>query len=372
MRNDRNQTAGKRRKHAHAEAFRVHVAELVLRMAFLLLLSTALNRVYGEITRGNAEVTASGETVKPLPSADPLRFRDTIRIGQYAPEEALQRRYANAFPSLLKHIAEATTINVVPEPVLIQNFEDEQIFELPFIYVNFADRRDWTFSPREKDNLKGYLERGGFLFVDAGINAAFLRDNPELGQHHSFGEWDASPEVKEAFGTIFPGAVFQPLKRTHPLYRTFYEGLPDTRILPDTVREFVEQEKWPDGTYSAVAMTVKGRIAVLVTPIIAMGWGKSSTGAWTTTIRFRVRESTEGLGEYLQTAAYSGARFEVVREDGGTDVIFCQKQALPAWAHEPGDRWRIFRYYGSREISEFAHIFYTRLGTNILVYAMTH
>ena len=295
-----------------------------------------------------------------------------VRIAQLSPGRAVVRRYKNALPSLLQHIRAETSLNVVPEPILIANFEDERIFECPFIYVNFADRPDWTLSETETLNLRQYLERGGFLYIDAGINAAFLRDNPELGQHHSFGEWQACPEIKTAFEKVFSGKAFQPLKRSHPIFRVFYEGLPDTSILPDTVRTFVEQEKWPDGTYSAVALTVKGRIAVLVTPIIAMGWGKNSLGGWNTTIRFRVRESTEGLEDYLRTAAYSGARFEVVREDAGKDVIYCQKQALPAWANEPADRWRVFRYYGSREISDFAHVFYTRLGTNILVYALTH
>jgi len=103
----------------------------------------------------------------------------------------------------------------------------------------------------------------------------------------------------------------------------------DASILPDTVRSYVEKEKWPDGTYSAVALRLNGRIAVLVTPIIAMGWGRNSLGTWSTMIRFRVLEDTEGLSDVLQTAAYSGERFEVVREDDGKDVIYCQKAALP-------------------------------------------
>jgi len=95
-------------------------------------------------------------------------------------------------------------------------------------------------------------------------------------------------------------------------------------------------------------------------------------GGWVTNIRFRIREGTEGLSDYLRKAAYSGARFEVTREDGAKDTIYCQKHALPAWVQEPGGRWRVFRYYGSREISDFAHEFYTRLGVNILAYAMSH
>ncbi len=316
--------------------------------------------------RGAPAATAAPAAALP-PEAGP-----EVRIGQLVAGDAVGRRYAEALPSLLQHIREETTLNVVPEPVILSSFEDDRLFELPMVYANFADRADWTFSDLERRQLKDYLERGGFLYIDAGINAAFLRESTAFGQHHSFAEWEACPEMRTAFQAVFPEAEFTALRRSHPLFRSFYEGLPDTSILPDTVRRYVEEEKWPEGTYSAVGLRVKGRIAVLLTPIVAMGWGRNSLGAWSTVIRFRILEDTEGLSAALQTAAYSGARFEVRREDGDTDVIYCQDQALPAWANEPGGRWRVFRYYGSREISDFAHVFYTRLGTNILVYAMTH
>ncbi len=295
-----------------------------------------------------------------------------LRIARLRAGPAIGRHYPGALPSLLEYVGKVTGLPVTPEPVIIASFEDRRLFEFPFVYANFADRKDWTFTDREKTNLKDYLERGGFLFIDAGINAEFLRDNPELGQRHSFAEWDASPEIKTAFAAVFPGKNFRPLPRSHLLFSVFYKGLPDARMLPDTVRDFVIREKWPDGTYSAVGLKLDGRLAVLVTPIIAMGWGRNSLGGWVTTINFRIREGAEGLSDYLRTAAYSGARFEVTREDGAKDVIYCQKYALPAWVREPNGRWRVFRYYGSREISDFAHDFYTRLGTNILVYALTH
>jgi len=295
-----------------------------------------------------------------------------LRVAQLCALPPLSRHYANALPSLLRHINDTTTLRFAPEPVLIESFEDARLFRFPFVYCNFADRKDWTLTDREKTNLRQWLERGGFLFIDAGINAEFLRENVELGQHHSFAEWQACPEIRNAFASVFPGKTFQPLPRSHLLFRVFYKGLPDTSVLPDAVRAFVEQEKWPEGTYSAVGLYIRKRLAVLVTPIVAMGWGRNAAGGWTTTIRFRVRESTEGLTDYLKRAAYTGARFEVVREDGRKDVVYCQQRALPAWVREPDGRWRVFRYYGSRAISDFAHEFYTRLGTNILVYAFTH
>ena len=255
---------------------------------------------------------------------------------------------------------------------MLNDFSDERLRQCPFVYANFADRKEWTFSEQEVSSLRDYLSRGGFLYIDAGITASFLREHPELGQHHSYAEWEASPEIRNAFQAVFPDLTFQALKRSDPLYSAFYQGLPDTSLLPETVRAYTEQEKWPEGTYSAAALRIKGRIAVLVTPIVAMGWGKNSLNQWETTIRFRILEGSKGLPELLSTAAYSGPRFEVVREDGGKDVIYCQEGALPAWAQEPGGNWRVFRYYNSQEISDFAHVFYTRLGTNILVHALTN
>ncbi len=278
--------------------------------------------------------------------------------------------YSGALQSLLQHVRETTFANIVPEPVDIRDFTDERLFSLPFIYANFADRNDWTFSDDERRNLKAYLERGGFLFIDAGITASFLRGVQGAGQHHSYAEWDATPELKEAFKAIFPEASFQVLKRSDPLFKAFYSGLPDTSLLPDSVRSYTEQEKWPDGTYSTVVLKIDGRVAVMTTPIIAMGWKKSATGQWLNRIQFRILEDTQGLTEYVSNASYSGERFEATREDGGKDVIYCQSAATPSWNHEPSGKTRIFRYYSSPEISDFAHEFYTRLGTNIVVYAL--
>lgn len=295
-----------------------------------------------------------------------------VRVAQLVQGKAIQRNYANALPTLLEQINHKTTIKIDPDPAVISSFEDPAIFEYPFIFVNFADRGDWMFSSAEQSNLKRYLERGGFIYIDAGINAAFLRGSVFHGQHHSYADWEVSPQVAAAFQAVLPGKEFHPLGRDHALFKACYQGLPDPALLPDSVREYVVQEKWPEGTYSAVALTLGGRIAVLATPIVSMGWGKSELGTWSTTIRFRVLESEEGLSEYLQAAAYSGDRYEVTREDRQKDIIYCQQEALPAWVQEPGPRWRVFRYYQSAEISDYAHVFYTQLGINVMVYALTH
>ena len=301
--------------------------------------------------------------------------RQEIRIAQYVEggnaRGLLWSRYPDALSSLLKHVNAECRCNIEPEPAIIGDFTDSTLADYPFIYINASECREWSFSDEAIAKLRNYLENGGFIFIDAGITASFLREHPELAASHSYAEWEASPQIKALFAKVLPEQSFTPLDRKDPLFSIFYKGLPDTAKLPDSVRDYVIKEKWPEGTYSAVAIRINGRIAVLCTPIIAMGWGRNELGQWTTNIQFRVLEQTQGLDQILKTAAYSGARFEVVREDGGKDIVYCQKEALPAWCMEPGGRWRVFRYYSSREISDYTHEFYTRLGTNIILYALS-
>ena len=299
-------------------------------------------------------------------AAQELRVAQLVAPGT----TALARHYPSALPSLLAAARQTTGLPFATEPILLTSFADPRLRECPFLYINWDDRNDWLSLPQtELDALRQFLDGGGMAMIDAGIAASFLRTVPGQSQHHSFAEWDPHPQVAEFFNKIFPDEAFVPLRRDDPLFRSCFEGLPDATLLPEVVRTYAQQEKWPSGTYAAVALRRNGRLAVLCTPVIAMGWGRDARG-WDTTIRFRALEGTDGLGELLATAPYSGPRFEVTREDGGKDAIYCQGAALPAWAQDPAGNWRVFRYYDSRQISDFTHVFYTRLGINVLVAAL--
>lgn len=295
-----------------------------------------------------------------------------IQIAQLVPGNVMRRNYPDALPTLLHTMAQETAMPVERDPIFVSGFDDPQLQSIPLLYLNYADREDWTLSDSEKQGLKQWLERGGFIFFDAGITAEFLREKQEgAGQFHSFAEWEVTPDVAAMFEEVFPNERFKPLPRSHGIFRALHVGLPDAAILPDTVRDYVVDEKWPQGTYSMVGLRVNGRLAVVATPILAMGWGKNELGQWSSFIGFRVREGAEGLSDRLAQAAYSGVRFEVTREDGLKDIVYTQQQAMPAWVQEPGDRWRVFRYYYTQEISDYAHTFYTRLGMNVFMYALT-
>lgn len=320
-----------------------------------------------------ATLPLRADVVKPpAATADAWTEANAVHVVQLVQGNRLQRNYPDALTSLIEEINKSTTLKVAPDPIYIETFDDPVLFQNPMVYVNFADRHDWTLSDAEVDALRDFFDRGGFMFFDAGINAAFLREeNGSYGQYHSFAEWQVSPDLEKMFHQVYPEKEFQALPRSHPLFTAFYRGLPDAGILPDAVRDYVVNEKWPQGTYAAMGVTVNGRLAALAMPILAMGWGKNELDQWTTFIGFRIREGAEGLSERLADAAYTGVRFETTREDGRKDVIYTQQKAMPAWVQEPDDTWRVFRYYYTQEISDYAHTFYTRLGVNVFVYAFT-
>lgn len=323
--------------------------------AFRFLAVLFLFTQHGSFTSANANPSGGAE----------------LRIVQLVQGEPVRRNHPDGLPSLLQAIADKTSFPFSPDPIFIQSFEDPRLFDSPIAYVNFADRSDWNLTQGEVNALRRYLERGGFLYIDAGINAEFLRDRASLGQNHSFADWEVTPIISDQLQRVFPNRYFEALPRSHPLFQGFYAGLPDSESLPEAIRSYVINEKWPQGSYSTMALRMdSGRIAVIATPIIAMGWGRDRFGRWTSRISFRVRESADGIDERLQSAAFTGPRFEATREDGTRDIIFTQPPHTPAWVQEPSGRWRVFRYYHGEEISNFAHEFYTRLGTNIFLFAL--
>lgn len=299
----------------------------------------------------------------------------SIRIMQLRRDGGSRIRYPDALPSLLELMNEQARVGFDPDPLMIESLTDERLFEHPILYLNCDELPNFEFSEEENEALRRYLALGGFLYLDAGIKASFL--GTDMG--HSYAAWEERVEVRDWFSQLFPEKLFAPLPRNHEIFRTFYHGLPDNEYLqlekeqkrlPDTVLTFVEQEKWPQATYSFVGMKVNGRLACVASPICAMGWGMDEFGSWIPPISFRIRESAEDFDETLKLASFEGKTYEVTREDGLKDVIYTIPGKRPLWVREPTGRWRIFKYYSGEEISDYAHSFYARLGMNVFLYAL--
>lgn len=292
-----------------------------------------------------------------------------ISIAYLIPKDLYSSNYPDALESLLKSVNQKTTLRINVAPVIINSLEDERLFQCPFLYFNLGDSAEWKWNETEIENLKKYIDRGGFIYIDAGIQASFLENS--LQQNHSFAEWRPSLKLTALFEKVYPGKLFSPLPKSHEIFKSFRTGLPDSSKLPVTVKDYVEKEKWPGGTYSIVGLTIKGRLSIIATPIVAMGWGKSIDGRWTGNIMMRVKENADQMQNTLASASYDGAKFPVTNEDLTEDLIFVQGDK-PAWVKEPNNTWRLFKYYGGNEINDFAHNYFTQLGTNILFYSLTH
>ncbi len=298
-----------------------------------------------------------------------VKRNPNVSIAYLVPDRMYGVNYPNALESLLNSLNQQTTVRVNTEPVYISSPLDENLRKCPFLYFNLGDKQEWSFTADEKEALKEYIERGGFIYVDAGIQASFLENTPY--QNHSFAEWKASKKLENLFADIYPSREFKPLPKTHAIFSTFKAGLPDTSNLPDTVKEFVIHEKWPGGTYSLVGFEVKGRLAVVASPIVAMGWAKEKDGRWSGNIMLRINEGGKDLTGTLQSAITSETPFQVTNEDGTKDTVYA-KDTKPAWVKEFNGKYKIYKYYGGNEINDFTHQFFTQLGVNIIFYALTN
>jgi hypothetical protein len=107
--------------------------------------------------------------------------------------------------NFLRGVARLTNVRVMSEPIVLR-FDDEEIFDYPFLYALEMGRNGGiSLSPAELDNLREYLLRGGFLLID-----------DFWGEQ----QWDA---FYRDFSMIFPDRELVELTADHEIYHTFYD-----------------------------------------------------------------------------------------------------------------------------------------------------
>lgn len=116
--------------------------------------------------------------------------------------------YANptALPNLIKFCNNQMGMGINREPVTVEVGSSE-IFNLPFLHM--TGHGNVVFGDDEAENLRNYLEAGGFLHID---------DN-----------YGMDPYVRPAMKKVFPELEFQELPYSHGVYSQkfkFPNGLP--------------------------------------------------------------------------------------------------------------------------------------------------
>ena len=144
--------------------------------------------------------------------------------------------------NVLNSIVEYTNIPVYPEEVVI-TADSEELLAFPFLFM--TGHKLVRFSDRERDRLKEFVDRGGFLFSDD-------------CNHDVAGLYATSFE--QEMQRAFPGpGTLDKLPRTHAIYRSFFQ-FPDGP--PQTAHEL---NGWGDDLVHDYlrAIEKRGRIGVL-------------------------------------------------------------------------------------------------------------
>lgn len=143
--------------------------------------------------------------------------------------------------NLIHSLAQYTRIPVAPEGVVVE-LDSPELFRYPFVYL--TGHLPVRFTRGEAANLRAYVDRGGFVFVDDhnhDIDGAFHKT--------------ATAELERIFGA----GTLRPLPNDYELYRSFFrfaDGPPTTSH---------ELNGWGDNLVHEhlYAIQRNGRVAVL-------------------------------------------------------------------------------------------------------------
>lgn len=130
-----------------------------------------------------------------------------------------RRAWATDWPAadlnLHKAIERTTGIQLAGEPGVL-TLKEKEIFDYPVLYV--TEPGYWYIHEDEVENLRTYLERGGFLIVD---------------DFHDYGRGQFGPQWDNFFMNIkqvFPDKEIVELKDDHPIWSIYYDIDPFTAV----------------------------------------------------------------------------------------------------------------------------------------------
>jgi len=179
-----------------------------------------------------------------------------------------------SLPELLAFVRSNTLLNVAPRPEVVELFSD-RLFTYPYLYL--TGHGNVIFSVEEAENLRRYLERGGFLHID---------DNYGL-----------NPAIRREMHKVFPNQEFVELPFDHAIYHAHYS-------FPDGLPKIHEHDGKPSQGFGLFDET--GRLCVFYSYEADLGDG------WEPAVVHdnppEVREQALQMGTNILIYAMTGAR----------------------------------------------------------------
>ena len=159
--------------------------------------------------------------------------------------------HPTAVDSLLSQVARRTSIEVNREPIRI-NLSNFNLYKYPFIYMA-GNEKFKSFSQKELNRLRNYLNYGGFLLID---------DNSAKADS----KFDIS--IREMISALFPQVPLRKISRDHSVFRSFYLI---NRVAGRTqINPFLE------------GINIKGRTVLIYSANDLGGaWARDKLGQWT-------------------------------------------------------------------------------------------
>ena len=157
--------------------------------------------------------------------------------------------YANrtALPNLIQFCNTYLSTNIDPQDQVVE-LSSSDIYNYPFIYL--TGHGNVVFSDKDVDNLRKYLEAGGFLHID---------DNYGLEKY-------IRPQMKK----VFPELDFVELPFTHEVYKAKYE-------FPNGLPKIHEHDGKPPKGYGLI---YKGRLVCFFDVECDLGNGWEDAGVY--------------------------------------------------------------------------------------------
>ncbi len=166
--------------------------------------------------------------------------------------------FPGADMNFLRGVSRLTNIRVMRDPIVLR-FDDERIFDYPFLYMlEVGQQGGIMLSQEEIDNVREYLLRGGFLLIDD-----FWGERQWSNFHDSFSQ-------------IFPEREIVELPHDHEIFRTYYD-IEGPQMIPALSRDNTRGEQGIDVASNHAILDDFGRVMVLINWNSDMGDGWEHT-----------------------------------------------------------------------------------------------
>lgn len=130
-------------------------------------------------------------------------------------ESAWATDYPTAEYNLHEAISRTTRLQLEGPPVVV-SLKDSTIFEYAVLYL--TEPGYWRTNEQEVENLRRYLDRGGFLIID---------DFHDYGRGYTGPQWN---NMYDNIKRVYPDREPIELTADHPIWQIYYDIDPDAAI----------------------------------------------------------------------------------------------------------------------------------------------